>query len=87
MDISNLSREQKIEKILQDHANKKAVTISSTLFPKEINSLKKELYEIISERTGQPYEKVHKDSDRDYWMTSKEAKKYGMIDEILIKRK
>ena len=35
MDISNLSREQKIEKILQDHANKKAVTISSTLFPKE----------------------------------------------------
>lgn len=54
---------------------------------KEINSLKKELYEIISERTGQPYEKVHKDSDRDYWMTSKEAKKYGMIDEILIKRK
>ena len=54
---------------------------------KEINSLKKELYEIISERTGQTYDKVHKDSDRDYWMTSQDAKKYGMIDEIISKRK
>ena len=53
---------------------------------KEINSLKKELYEIISEKTGQTYDKVHKDSDRDYWMTAQEAKKYGMIDEIIIKR-
>jgi ATP-dependent Clp protease protease subunit len=54
---------------------------------KEINSLKKELYEIISESTGQVYDKVHKDSDRDYWMTAVEAKKYGMIDEIVQKRK
>jgi ATP-dependent Clp protease protease subunit len=54
---------------------------------KEINSLKKELYEIISERTGQTYDKVYKDSDRDYWMTAIDAKKYGMIDEIIIKRK
>jgi ATP-dependent Clp protease, protease subunit len=54
---------------------------------REINSLKKELYEIISDKTGQDYERVHKDGDRDYWMTSKEAKKYGMIDEIIIKRK
>lgn len=53
---------------------------------KEINSLKKELYEIISERTGQTYTKVNKDSDRDYWMTAQDAKKYGMIDEIIIKR-
>ena len=54
---------------------------------KEINSLKKELYEIISERTGQTYDKVYKDSDRDYWMTAQDAKKYGMIDEIITKRK
>ncbi len=54
---------------------------------KEINSLKKELYEIISERTGQSYDRVHKDGDRDYWMTSQDAKKYGMIDDIIIKRK
>ena len=53
---------------------------------KEINSLKKELYEIISDRTGQTYDKVYTDSDRDYWMTAQEAKKYGMIDEIIIKR-
>jgi ATP-dependent Clp protease protease subunit len=53
---------------------------------KEINSLKKELYEIISERTGQTYDKIYKDSDRDYWMTAQDAKKYGMIDEIIIKR-
>jgi ATP-dependent Clp protease protease subunit len=54
---------------------------------KEINSLKKELYEIISENTGQVYDKVYKDSERDYWMTATEAKKYGMIDEIVQKRK
>jgi len=54
---------------------------------KEINSLKKELYEIISDRTGQTYDKVYTDSDRDYWMTSQDAKKYGMIDEIILKRK
>lgn len=54
---------------------------------KEINSLKKELYEIISENTGQKYEKVERDSDRDYWMNSKEAKDYGIIDEIIKPRK
>lgn len=54
---------------------------------KEINSLKKELYDIISERTGQTYERVYKDGDRDYWMTSQDAKKYGMIDEIITHRK
>ena len=54
---------------------------------REINSLKKELYEIISERTGQNYDRVHKDGDRDYWMSAQDAKKYGMIDDIIIKRK
>ena len=54
---------------------------------KEINSLKKELYEIISDNTGQAYDRVYKDSERDYWMTADEAKKYGMIDEIVKNRK
>ena len=54
---------------------------------KEINSLKKELYEIISDNTGQAYDKVYKDGDRDYWMTAQDAKKYGMVDEIILKRK
>ena len=54
---------------------------------KEIMKLKKELYNIIAEHTGNPYEKVEKDSDRDYWMTSEEAKAYGIIDDILIRQK
>jgi len=52
---------------------------------REIIKLKRELYEIIAFHTGNPVERVEKDSDRDYWMTSQEAKDYGMIDEILQK--
>jgi ATP-dependent Clp protease protease subunit len=52
---------------------------------REILKLKKELYEIIASHSGQDYDKVHQDSDRDYWMKANEAKKYGMIDEILTK--
>ena len=52
---------------------------------KEIMKLKKELYEILAEHTGNSYKKVEKDSDRDYWMTSIEAKDYGVIDEILVR--
>lgn len=53
---------------------------------REIQKLKKELYEIIASHSNQPYEKVWKDSDRDYWMTATEAKEYGMIDEVLVKK-
>ena len=52
---------------------------------REIQKLKKELYDIIANHSGQTYEKVWADSDRDYWMTSTEAKEYGMIDEVLFK--
>lgn len=54
---------------------------------REIGKIKKELYTIISDHSGQPFEKVEKDSDRDYWMTSSEAKEYGMVDEVLMKNK
>ena len=50
---------------------------------KEMLKLKQELYEIISKHSKQPYEKVFKDSERDYWMRADEAKEYGMIDEVL----
>ena len=50
---------------------------------KEIQKLKKELYDVISQHSGQPYKKVWKDSDRDYWMIAEEARQYGMIDEVL----
>jgi ATP-dependent Clp protease protease subunit len=52
----------------------------------EILKLKKELYHIVSEHSGQSFDRVEKDSDRDYWMTSEEAKAYGMIDEVLTKK-
>ena len=54
---------------------------------REIKKLKAELYHIISEHSGQPFEKVERDSDRDYWMTAEEAKEYGMIDSVLVKAK
>ncbi|NAS29360.1 ATP-dependent Clp endopeptidase proteolytic subunit ClpP [Flavobacteriaceae bacterium R38] len=50
---------------------------------REILKLKDELYEIIANHSGQKFDKVHEDSDRDYWMKANEAKDYGMIDEIL----
>lgn len=52
---------------------------------REIQKLKKELYEVIALHSNQPYKKIWEDSDRDYWMTAVEAKKYGMIDEVLLK--
>lgn len=54
---------------------------------REIQKLKKELYDIIAHHTGKEYEQVWKDSDRDYWMIASEAKEYGMIDDILKQEK
>jgi ATP-dependent Clp protease, protease subunit len=54
---------------------------------REIMKLKKELYEIIALHSGNTYEQVEKDSDRDHWMTAIEAKEYGMIDEVLHRTK
>jgi len=54
---------------------------------REIQKLKKELYSIIAEHSHNTFERIEKDSDRDYWMTSEEALDYGMIDKILINEK
>ena len=54
---------------------------------REIQKLKNELYQIISNHSGKSFDEVWKDGDRDYWMTSEEAKAYGMIDEVLVKSK
>lgn len=54
---------------------------------REIQKLKKELYDIIAFHSGQKYKKIWSDADRDYWMTSEEAKGYGMIDEVLVSNK
>lgn len=53
---------------------------------KQMQELRKDLYTILSKHTGQKYEKIEADSDRDYWMRAEEAKKYGLIDEVLIKK-
>jgi ATP-dependent Clp protease protease subunit len=54
---------------------------------REIVKLRKELYTIIAEHSGNTFKKVEKDSDRDFWMTSEEAKAYGMIDDVLTREK
>lgn len=54
---------------------------------REILKLKDELYHIIADHSGQPFEKVAADSDRDYWMIAREAKEYGMIDRVLVNPK
>jgi ATP-dependent Clp protease protease subunit len=53
---------------------------------REIQKLKKELYTIIANHSETDFDKVWADSDRDYWMTAPEAKEYGMIDEVLIRK-
>ena len=53
---------------------------------REIGKLKTELYEIISKHTGQTYDKVYSDSERDYWMKADEAKEYGMIDAVMSRK-
>jgi ATP-dependent Clp protease protease subunit len=54
---------------------------------REIMRTRKELYEIIALHTGQKFEKIERDGDRDYWMSSAEAKEYGLIDEVVERRK
>jgi len=52
---------------------------------REIVKLRKELYDILAKHSGNPFKRIEKDSDRDYWMTAQEAKEYGMIDEVLVR--
>ncbi|WP_422859031.1 ATP-dependent Clp endopeptidase proteolytic subunit ClpP [Flagellimonas sp. S174] len=54
---------------------------------KEVLKIKDELYQIIANHSGQTFDKVYEDSDRDFWMKAEEAKKYGMIDEVLAREK
>ena len=53
----------------------------------EMKKVKAELYDILSQHTGQTVKKITKDADRDFWMTSKEAVEYGIIDDVLTKQK
>lgn len=53
---------------------------------REIAKIKQELYQIISTHSGKPVEDVARDSDRDFWMTAAEAKAYGMVDDVLVRK-
>jgi len=65
---------------MQGQASDMEISLRQTL------EVKKDLYDILSEHSGQSYEKIEKDSDRDYWMRAAEAKEYGLIDEVLIRK-
>lgn len=64
----------------QGQASDMAITL------KEILKLKEELYQIIADHSGQEFDRIQADGDRDYWMTANEAKDYGMVDEVLLPR-
>lgn len=66
---------------MQGQASDMEISLRQTL------EIKKDLYNILAKHSGQPYEKIEKDSDRDYWMRATEAKTYGLIDEVLDKKK
>jgi len=57
------------------------------IYMKEIVSLKEQLNRVIAEQTGQPVERIEKDTDRNFFMSSQQAKEYGIIDEILVRKK
>lgn len=65
---------------MQGQASDMEIALKQTL------EVKKDLYDILARHSGQSYEKIEKDSDRDYWMRAEEAKQYGLIDEVLIKQ-
>ena len=69
--------------IHQPSGGAKGVASDMEINLKEMLKIKNELYEIIAKHTKQPFTKVYKDSERDYWMIAREAKDYGMIDEVL----
>lgn len=72
--------------IHQPSGGAQGVTSDMEINLREMLKLKKELYDIIAQHSGQPYDWVEKASDRDYWMTSHEAKEMGMVDEVLEKK-
>jgi ATP-dependent Clp protease protease subunit len=54
---------------------------------KLIKKMQKSLYDVLAFHTGQPYEKIEEDCDRDNWMAADEAKEYGLVDEVLVRKK
>ncbi len=66
---------------MQGQASDMEISLKQTL------EVKKDLYDILAKHSGQTYERIEKDSDRDYWLRAKDAKEYGLIDEVLERKK
>ena len=66
---------------MQGQASDMEISLRQTM------EVKKDLYNILAQHSGQKFEKIEKDSDRDYWMRAQEARDYGLIDEVLVKKK
>ncbi len=66
---------------MQGQASDMEISLKQTI------EVKKDLYTILANHSGQKYDKIEKDSDRDFWMRSAEAKEYGLIDEVLERKK
>ena len=66
---------------MQGQASDMEISLKQTL------EVKKDLYHILAKHSGMSYERIEKDSDRDYWMRASEAKEYGLIDEVLERHK
>lgn len=73
--------------IHQPSAGMQGTSVDMEISLKQTIELRKDLYTILAKHTGQTYEKIEKDSDRDYWLRAAEAKEYGLIDEVLEKKK
>jgi ATP-dependent Clp protease protease subunit len=65
---------------MQGQASDMEISLKQTL------SVKEDLYKILSKHSGKTYKQIEKDSDRDFWMRADEAKEYGLIDEVLVKK-
>jgi ATP-dependent Clp protease protease subunit len=66
---------------MQGQASDMEISLKQTL------EVKKDLYSILAKHSGSKYEKIEKDADRDYWMRAQEAREYGLIDEVLERKK
>ena len=73
--------------IHQPSAGMQGTSSDMEISMKQTLELKKDLYNILSKHSGQAYEKIEKDSDRDFWMRASEAKEYGLIDEVIVNRR
>jgi len=71
----------------QPHGGAQGQAVDIEIQAREILRMRESLNKILSTHTNQPLEKIAKDVDRDYWMTAEQAKDYGLVDEILVKRK